>query len=251
MPNRSSSPSTGIILAAGYGSRLSGSNGVTDLKPLTPVAGIPLIIHALGNLSVAGCTKAVIVLGYAPDRVKSAVEKTYNGPLDVQFVVNDRFDSKNGLSVLAARPLVDGPFLLTMSDHITDPEMMEQAGHHVPPEQGATLLVDYKLDTIFDIDDATKVLENGRRIRAIGKQLRMYNCVDTGVFVCTPGLMDALQAVVEEEGDAALSDGIRHLSEQKRMSTLDIGTSYWQDVDTPEMLAHAETLLQVESQAAA
>jgi choline kinase len=148
------------------------------------------------------------------------------------------------VSVLAARPHLDrSPFLLTMADHVLGDTLMEKARHHRPPEHGATLLVDYKLDAIFDMADATKVrVENGRP-RAIGKTLDDYNCVDTGVFVATDGLMEALSAVYAAKGDAALSDGIQRLMGEGRMQTLDIGSGFWQDVDTPEMLTHAEEML--------
>ena len=249
--SRSSSPRTGVVLAAGFGSRLAGSNGSTDLKPLTPVAGMPLILRALDNLSIAGCERAVVVLGYEPHRLRANIKAQYEGPLDVDFAFNRRFEMQNGLSVLAARPLVEDTFMLVMADHIVDAELMELAQLHFPPADGAILLVDYKLDTIFDMDDATKVLEHGNRVQKVGKKLTMYNCVDTGIFLCTRELMDALQDVFDAEGDASLSDGVRLLADRGRMHTLDIGTAYWQDVDTPEMLMHAEALLQMRAQAAA
>ncbi|MGI9175207.1 MAG: NTP transferase domain-containing protein [Rhodothermales bacterium] len=238
---------TGVVLAAGFGSRLAGTSSQTDLKPLTPVAGTPLILRTLESLRVAGCERVVIVLGHEPADVRDAVEACYRGHLDVEYVFNKDFDRQNGLSVLAARPLVDGPFLLTMADHVMGDELMEQARLHVPPPGGATLLVDYKLDAVFDMDDATKVLERDGRVEAIGKELETFNCVDTGVFVCTHGLMDALETVVRRQGDAALSDGVRLLAAEGKMHTLDIGEGFWQDVDTPEMLAHAERSLKMAS----
>ncbi len=238
-----STPRTGIVLAAGFGSRLAGSAAATALKPLTPVAGTPLILRTLGSLARAGCERAVIVLGYAPEAVRSAVEAHYHGPPEVQYVRNERFELQNGLSVLAAAPFAGDPFLLMMADHVVDEDMMEHARRHTPPPGGATLLVDYKLEAVFDMDDATKVRERGGRVQAIGKDLTTYNCVDTGVFVCTAGLIEALEEEVTRRGDAALSDGVRRLAAQGRMRTLDIGDSFWQDVDTPAMLAHAEARL--------
>jgi len=240
----SATPRTGVILAAGFGSRLAGTHDATNLKPLTPVAGTPLLIRTLNSLETAGCTRAVIVVGYGMETVQEEIQARYDGPLSLTFAVNEHYDLQNGVSVLAAEPYVEGsPFLLTMADHVLSDTLMEKARYHHPPEHGATLLVDYKLDTIFDMDDATKVrVENGRP-RAIGKTLDEYNCVDTGVFVATEGLMEALSAVYAAKGDVALSDGIQRLMGEGRMQTLDIGAGFWQDVDTPEMLAHAEELL--------
>lgn len=235
---------TGIILAAGFGSRLAGTQEATNLKPLTPVAGTPLLIRTLNSLETAGCTRAVIVVGYGMETVQAEIQDRYDGPLALTFAVNEHYDLQNGVSVLAAEPYVDqGPFLLTMADHVLGDTLMEKARRHRPPERGATLLVDHKLSTIFDMDDATKVrVENGRP-QSIGKRLDDYNCVDTGVFVATDGLMEALSAVYAAKGDAALSDGIQRLMGEGRMQTLDIGAGFWQDVDTPEMLAHAEEML--------
>jgi len=240
----SDSPRTGVILAAGFGSRLAGTHDATDLKPLTPVAGTPLLIRTLNSLETAGCTRSVIVVGYGMETVQEEIQDRYDGPLSLTFAVNEHYDLQNGVSVLAARPHLNGnPFLLTMADHVLGDTLMEKAREHQPLERGATLLVDHKLDAIFDMDDATKVHVEDGRPQAIGKQLDDYNCVDTGVFVATDGLMEALSAVYAAKGDAALSDGIQRLMGEGRMQTLDIGSGFWQDVDTPEMLAYAEEML--------
>jgi choline kinase len=134
-------------------------------------------------------------------------------------------------------------FLLTMADHVFDSSVMELAGAHRPPKAGATLLVDRKLDTIFDMDDATKVRSCGDRIAAIGKELDDYDCVDTGLFVCTRGLISALDTYYKGHGDPSLSNGVQAFADRDLMSILDIGEGFWQDIDTPEMLAHAERML--------
>ena len=147
-------------------------------------------------------------------------------------------------ATLAARePIGDSEFLLVMADHVLSDELMEIALAVKPPAGGATLLVDYKLDTVFDMEDATKVLERGDRVEAIGKHLQEFNCIDTGVFVCTPGLLGALDTVYEDEYDASLSDGVQVLSDRGLMDAVSVGAGFWQDVDTPEMLAHAESIL--------
>ena len=235
---------TGVVLAAGFGSRLKGVSSATQLKPLTPVAGRPLLVRTVDSLEKAGCSRVVIVVGYGAAEVEQAFFEAYQGDVEVIFVVNERYDLANGVSVLSARPFVSGDFILTMADHVFADEVMEIARGHCPPLGGATLLVDYKLDSIFDMDDATKVLatEEGT-IQEIGKLIQTFNCVDTGVFVCTQGLMDAIQSTYDGAGDASLSDGVATLSETGRMTVKGIGAAFWQDVDTPEMLAYAEHAL--------
>ena len=238
------------MLAAGFGSRLAGTDPTTRLKPLTPVGGTPLIVRTLRSLERAGCTRTVIVVGHEPQAVRDGIAAAYDGPLDVSFVVNARYDLSNGVSVLAARGALGAePFVLTMADHVVGDEVMDLACTHTPPENGATLLVDFDLASVFDMDDATKARVADGRITAIGKTLTDYDAVDTGVFVCTEALLAALDAALAKTGDAALSDGVRRLAERGLMAALDIQGGFWQDVDTPEMLAHAEARLRARGDA--
>jgi len=239
---------TGVVLAAGFGSRLANGRGDALLKPLTPVAGTPLIERTLESLRIARCERVVIVLGYRAQNLEAEIRDSYRGPLPLEFVYNPHFEKSNGLSVIAAsRAIEDSEFVLVMADHVLGDDLMELAAQTIPPDRGATLLVDYKLDSIFDMEDATKVLARGDRVEAIGKHLQEFNCVDTGVFICTVGLVEALEEVYSEEYDASLSDGVQLLSDKGRMAAANIGASFWQDVDTPEMLAHAEEILQARS----
>lgn len=240
---------TGIILAAGFGSRLRGTVDDTDLKPLTPVAGQPLIFRVIESLEKAGCSKIVIVLGHGHEEVKADIIKTYAGETKLTFVYNENYHLKNGVSLLSARPHIDDEFVLTMADHIVSDSMMLRAKKHTPPHDGATLLVDYKIDTIFDMDDATKVLADKGYLLSIGKEIEEYNCIDTGVFVCTEGLLEVLQEVYKVQGDVSISDGIQRLADNERMKVLDIEEGFWQDVDTPEMMEHAEKMLHQEETA--
>ena len=82
---------TGVILAAGFGSRLAGTSSETDLKPLTPVAGRPLMLRTLDSLAVAGCERVVVVVGYSGADVQAAIEGAYTGPLEIIFAHNDQF----------------------------------------------------------------------------------------------------------------------------------------------------------------
>ena len=95
---------TAVLLAAGEGSRLRGS---AASKPLCPVAGRPLIDHALTGLAEAGITRAVVVLGYRADAIEAHLAARA-WPLAVETVRTPDHRQPNGVSVLAARPALAG-----------------------------------------------------------------------------------------------------------------------------------------------
>ncbi len=238
---------TGVILAAGLGARMSESTGQPNIvKPLAQVDGLIILLRTIKSLEIAGCDSIVIVLGYQAKKIKNYITTHYSGNTKLQFAVNQKFHLQNGLSVLCARPLAPQEFILTMADHILDDGIMKLIRNHRPPSKGLTLCVDFKLESIFDTDDATKLLCKDNRIIKIGKDLNNYNAVDTGVFVATSGLMDVLEDVFHCKGDASLSQGVQALADNRLATVLDIKDAFWQDVDNYEMLLHAENLLRAD-----
>lgn len=237
---------TAVILAAGNGTRLAGDReGPAPSKPLTELAGIPLVVRTLMTLQAGGFDRAVLVTGYRGAEVQAALRSDRRVRLELAFAHNEQWRQSNGVSVLAARPFVHGgEFHLLMSDHIFDVAILDALAAARLPAGGALLAVDRKLGSIFDMDDATKVVtdEQGLIVR-IGKELEEFGAVDTGVFRCTPALFDALEAARERRGDCSLSDGVGTLAATGRMGTVDVGDAWWQDVDTPGSMVFGRRLL--------
>ncbi|MDP6037592.1 MAG: NTP transferase domain-containing protein [Candidatus Latescibacteria bacterium] len=228
-----------VIIAAGMGSRLRGY-GVDLPKPLVPVAGVPLLKRTILSAFRAGISEFVVVTGYRGDEIQGALASDSQlADLTIDWVQNKEWERGNGVSVLSARDYVDEPFILLMSDHLFDPEALVKLRHTPVGQDEAVLCVDSRLDEIFDMEDATKVLRNGDRVVKIGKELADFNAVDTGIFLCSPFLFKALEQSIAT-GEGSLSGGIRILSERGSMRTADIGDAFWLDVDTPEAHVHAE-----------
>lgn len=202
---------------------------------------MPVLKRALRQLEMAGCERIVVVVGHRREEIEAALQ-LWKPDLRarIETVFNPEHRLKNGVSLLVARERLERRFLLAMADHVVGGEVMRLAGAHVPPPTGATLLVDRRVDRVFDIDDATKVRTAGDRILRIGKELEEFDAIDTGVFVGTTGLLDALGEVYAEGGDASLSEGVQRLAAAGAMTVLDIGDGFWQDVDDAAMLAQAE-----------
>ncbi len=235
-----SAPPEGILLAAGFGARLrTGPRG--GYKPLTRVNGVSLVERAVRGLELAGCRRVLVVVGHGADAVRSELDGRGPRAAALQFVENPRHDLGNGVSALAARPHVGAErLILAMADHVVGEDVMLRAGRHMPEADGATLLVDRKLQSVFDLNDATRVWADGDRVVHIGKGLKPFNGVDTGVFVATPAIFEPLDRLYRSTGDASLTAGVQALADEGRLQALDIGGGFWQDVDTPAMLAHAE-----------
>jgi len=229
-----------VIVAAGFGSRLQAMRpGGSLIKPLEPVGGRPILLRVLDGAFSAGFEEAIIVVGHMAETVEAAVRKwPVAGP--VRFVFNPRYELSNGVSLFHGARECTGDFALLMSDHLFQSATLKRMVERGMKGNLAVLAVDSKVDSVFDLDDATKVVARGERIVQIGKELDAYNCIDTGMFLLSREVTSRLEALIQEEGDASISRVMRQLIAEERMGAFDIGDGFWQDVDTPEMLHEAE-----------
>ena len=232
--------SEAVILMAGEGSRLRGSDN-TFLKPFVPLLGRPLISYALDALIRAGIKTVDFVVGYESGRMIEQVKRCLPSDLSASFIENRHWQKQNGISLLAAAGHLSEAFLLTMSDHLFDAAVVDRLLDSF--DSGSlNIAVDRKLGSIFDLEDAMKVRTRGNRVTDIGKKLRDYDAIDIGLFVCPLEIFDYLKRAKSgsRQSDCSLADGVRLMARDNKVRAIDIGESWWQDVDTPQMLQHAE-----------
>ena len=231
-----------VVLAAGYGSRL---RAVSDSKPLTAIAGRPLLEHVVEAAAAAGARDFTIVTGHEGERVEAfAATLPVRLGIAVRTVRTPAWHLPNGHSLLSAASLVDGDYLLLMSDHLFDAALaarLLRAG----PGPGLRLAVDRDLSSeLLDIDDATKVeVGPAGEIVRIGKALASFDAVDTGLFAASPALASAIRADIADGGGGSLSEGVQRLASEGRAATLEARGERWIDVDDPRTLALAERLI--------
>ena len=231
-----------LIIAAGQGSRL---RSMAASKPLALVAGKPLIRHIIERARAGGATRFVVATGYEPEPLEAYLrELAESEGLEIEIARNPDWLLPNGHSVLAAAPKLDGDFLLLMSDHLFDPDMLRDLVE-APTPDALLLSVDRDVASpLIDLDDATKVVvgEDGRIVR-LGKTLNEYNAIDTGLFRAGPALIAAIRAAVEAGGQGSLSEGVQQLADGGRAVALDHKGRWWLDVDDPRALAIAQDAL--------
>ena len=208
------------------------------MKPLTPILERPLVSYLFDALQMAEIRTVHAVVGYESESLISQVTPLIPTGLNVRFIENRDWQKQNGLSVLAAEDRVQSPFLLTMSDHLFDPELLGILLNRAD-EDTLNLAIDRKIETIVDIDDAMKIETDRDRVIAIGKDLQKYNAIDTGLFVANDELFAYLQKA-KRGGDCSLADGVRLMAAAGKVRAIDIGEAWWQDVDTPVTLRAAQ-----------
>src|SRR6266576_2372372 len=231
--------SEAIVLMAGSGSRLR-ANGLNLPKPLIPIHGRPLISYTIDALVHAEIKIVYAVVGFESESLMAQMRPLIPHTLDVRFIANRDWKKQNGISVLVAAEHVRSPFLLTMSDHLFDQSIFEVVLR--APCDRLNLVIDRKLNSMVDLDDAMKVQTRGNQIAAIGKNLRTYDAIDTGLFVCPLEIFDYLDQAKSGSGrsDCSLANGVSLMATDDKVRAIDIGRAWWQDVDTPQMLKHGE-----------
>lgn len=228
-----------LIIAAGYGSRLGGPDAS---KPLALLEGVPLIEHVIERARAGGVTHFVVVTGHQAERVEVFLAGlSARIAVPIQTVRTRDWSLPNGHSVLTGLPLLGGPGLLMMADHLFDPGNVARLMAGVDPAAVLSLGVDRRLDNpLVDPGDVTRVWMDGQgRIATIGKQIAPWNAHDTGLFHVRSELIEALAACIADTGSASLTEAVQRLATQGRAQAVDLGDGWWMDVDTPTDLATA------------
>ena len=218
-----------LIIAAGFGSRLA---SLSPSKPLTPIAGVPLIELGARQAKAAGAQRIVVVTGHEADRLAAALPDLA-ARIGIPVVAERLSDwsRPNGWSVMAGAARISGDYLLMMADHIFAAPVLAGLAGQGAPGRGVTLAID------------RRITSPDGRIRAIGKTIPAYDAVDCGAFLATPELADAIAEAIKAGKSGSLSDGMQALADRGRAFTHDVGDgpgAWWMDVDDPRAHELAE-----------
>jgi CDP-L-myo-inositol myo-inositolphosphotransferase len=67
-----------------------------------------------------------------------------------------------------------------------------------------------------------------------------FNALDTGIFLCTPAIFNALERSAKQDGDTTLSRAVKILAAEGKAKTFEISGRFWIDVDDPAAFRRAE-----------
>ena len=231
----------GIVLAAGDGGRLRPLTLDTP-KVLLGMGGRPLIHYALEALSSAGISDIGVVVGHQAAKVREALEQTHP---DVAFIYNEHYLGGNARSIYAARSFVsEEPFVVCMGDHPIGPEIVRRLLSFRREE--CVLCVDHEAWHPSQINDGTRVLADAAGyITEIGKQLKVWTAIDTGVFKMTEEVFLAIEHLMKSRGvDVGISEVVQLMGETGQpFATCNVSGMFWADVDTLDDYTSIDGLL--------
>jgi choline kinase len=229
-----------VILAAGLGNRL-GELTRTIPKALVRVDRRELILHALGFLEHPAITERIVVTGYrAPDLTGFLREQHPKAKL----VHNPRFTRGSILSIETALSLISGEFLLMNVDHIYPGRLLT---HILERRRGLMAMCDF--DRSLGPDDMKVKLDEQGLLADIRKTLDSFDGGYIGMTYCAASLLDsyrqAVQAVLKSCGHEACVEQVldQASSDGQPVGICDTSGMRWLEVDTPEDLERAESVL--------
>lgn len=184
---------TAVLLAAGHGSRMKSNL----IKVMHPIAGKPMIGHAVANARRAGLDDVVVVVGYQQERlreylgdsVKYAVQEKQLGTGHALLQAEAFIQAKQGGHVLVM--LGDNPFL--------GPDVIHRLlQRHIESGARATLLT-ARIANPFGLGRILRDPETGRMLRVVEEkdatpEQKQINEIWPGVVVFQrDGLVDLLK----------------------------------------------------------
>jgi choline kinase len=226
----------GMVLAAGAGKRL-GEDTRALPKTLLPVDGDRTILDvALGNLKRAGLDRAVIVTGFAAERIEERQgELEERHDIEIELCFNPKAEIwNNAYSLWVARGYFSQGVLLANGDTV-HPASVEES-----------LLAARGEPIVIAVDDVKPLGEEEMKVHVTGEGLldRINKSLDPataqgeyiGLTLIEPEaserLADALEATWRRDPQLYYEDGFQEFADRGgRVGTAPIGDVEWVEVD--------------------
>jgi glucose-1-phosphate thymidylyltransferase len=230
-----------LILAGGEGSRLRPLTH-TSAKQLIPVAGAPILVHALDAIRDAGITEIGIVVGQTADEIRAAVGDGSAWGLTVTYIPQE---APLGLAhaVLTARDFVAGhPFLMYLGDNI----LLEGLGRFVERFERTRPDAQIFLARVPEPERfGVAVLQDDRVIRLIEKPTtHVSDLALVGVYLFDDSILEAAATLSPSgRGEYEITEAIQWLIDHGRTVRAEMVSGWWKDTGRPSDLLEANRVL--------
>jgi glucose-1-phosphate thymidylyltransferase len=228
-----------LVLCAGRGSRLRPLTH-TRAKASLPVAGRPVLHHALDYLYHYGFAEVGVVIGPQQDDLRHLVPVR---PEQRVLLILQREPRGIADAVKAARPFLgDEPFLLYLGDNLTN-EDLGPALDRFCQETPAALITLREVQNPSAFGVAEVVAD--RVIRVVEKPASpTSNLAVTGIYLFSAEVFAAIDTLQPSaRGELEITDAIARLLEWQRPVLAHRMQGWWQDTGTVDGMLNANSLL--------
>ena len=231
-----------LVLAAGMSTRLAALTGGAP-KPLTPVAGVPVLHRNLRWLAGHGIAQTYVNLHHRGEEVKRSIGDGSAFGVKVAWSEETQILSTAGAAKKLERELsADGKFLVVYGDNVFGFDLRRLIDEHAAHQALATIAVfDPQKNPNTGIAGGRVASDASGRISGfIEGQPDAPGHVNAGVYVCEAGILKHLPAL------PSASDWAREIFPKLIAAGLELRShvidGYCLGIDTPEAYRTAEKM---------
>jgi glucose-1-phosphate thymidylyltransferase len=230
-----------LVLSGGEGSRLRPITH-TNAKQLIPVAGTPILFHALASIRDAGITEVGIVVGSTGEEVRAAVGDGSRWDLEVTYIPQE---APLGLAhaVMTARGFVAGsPFLMYLGDNV----LPEGLTRFVTEFERTGPEAQIFLARVPEPERFGVVVLDGERVVRLVEKPREFvsDLALVGVYLFRDSILEACDSLEPSwRGEYEITEAIQWLVDHDRTVRAEMVTGWWKDTGKPEDLLDANRMM--------
>lgn len=220
-----------VILAGGVSSRLINYTGGRPKWSLK-LRDKPMIYYPIFALKRIGVKRFIIVVAKKWVGVMRKLLRRIN--IDYELVANNHVERENGFSfLLSEKYITSNYFYLSMSDHIYTVKLLLVLRNRKYSRSDLVICGD-KEPLFINLAEATKILSDRREnIIAIGKNIRPFTHIDTGVFLINKRIFNIANELSFHQDKFTMSDIVnRAIKYRYHVRVATIYRSYWTEIDT-------------------
>jgi glucose-1-phosphate thymidylyltransferase len=230
-----------LVLSGGEGSRLRPLTH-TSAKQLIPVAGTPILFHALQAVADAGIREVGVVVGQTADEVRAAAGDGSRWGIEITYI---KQEAPLGLAhaVLTAREFVSGqPFLMYLGDNLLPEGLTAFVREFERTRPDAQIF----LARVPEPERFGVVELDGERVVRLVEKPREYvsDLALVGVYLFDDSILEAAGSLEPSwRGEYEITEAIQWLVDHGKTVRAQMVQGWWKDTGKPDDLLEANRMM--------